>query len=137
MSKQQSRDKARARNLWLFYRITPEEHSLIKKYQQDHSIYRLLLGKKLGTDHCHSSGKIRGVLDWRINRAYGLLEKVAPDNLPDVLRALATYHEHPPAELALGEKKFGLIGLAKRKRKMIYGPPVIKKGKEPRTNKPQ
>jgi hypothetical protein len=137
VTKQSSKDRARARNLWLFYRITPEEHALIKKYQQDHSIYRLLLGKRNSCDHDHTSGEIRGLLEWRLNKAYGLFEKVAGDNLPDVLRALATYHEHPPAELALGEKKFGLIGLAKRKKVMTYGPPVIKKGKEPRTNKPQ
>jgi hypothetical protein len=82
----------------------------------------VLLGKKLGTDHCHKDGLVRGLLEWRINRAYGLLERVCPENLPAVLRALAVYHEQPPAELALGEKRYGLIGKARVKKIMKYGP---------------
>jgi hypothetical protein len=115
--------KAKARRLWVLYRITPEERERIEKFQKSHAIYKLLLGKNHGTDHNHASGEIRGVLDWRVNRAYGMLEKACPTNLPQVLRALATYHEQPPAELALGEKRYGLIGKAQYKRRMKYGPP--------------
>jgi hypothetical protein len=117
----QSRDsklaKARKRHLWVCYRITPEELERIEEFQRNDKVYRLLLGRKEGTDHCHKTGLIRGRLDWRINRAYGLLEKTCPTNLAEVLRALALYHEHPPAELALGEKKYGLIGEARYKKK--------------------
>jgi hypothetical protein len=104
------------------FRITPEEDAQIRKFQSKHPVYKLLLGNHEGIDHNHLSGLIRGHLEWRINRAYGLLEKVCPDKLAELLRALAYYHEHPPAELALGEKKYGLIGQAKYKKKMVYGP---------------
>jgi hypothetical protein len=55
-----------------------------------------------------------------------LLEKVRPLSLPTLLRALAEYHENPPATQALGKKTFGLIGHAKYKKKMVYGPPEEK-----------
>ena len=113
-------DKAKRKRLWDLYRITPEERAKIRDFQSNHKIYKLLLGKNEGTDHNHKSGLIRGILDWRINRAYGLLEKVCPD-LPAMLRALATYHENPPAVLAIGVK-YGLVGQAKYKKKMVYGP---------------
>lgn len=115
--------KARDRHLWVCFRLTREDLNKIEDFQKNHSIYKLLLGKLEGTDHCHKTGLVRGRLEWRINRAYGLLEKAFPDNLPDVLRALAYYHEHPPAELALGEKRYGLIGEARHKKKMVYGNP--------------
>jgi hypothetical protein len=105
------------------FRITPEELDKIIEFQKKHPIYRVLLGKLEGTDHCHTTGLVRGRLEWRINRAYGLLEKAFPNNLPEVLRALAYYHENPPAIKALGEKRYGLIGQAKYKKKMVYGTP--------------
>jgi hypothetical protein len=107
----------------VLFRLTPEDHAAILKFQKKHPVFKHLLGHRLGTDHSHKTGLIRGLLEWRINRAYGLLEKVAPDNLPAVLRALADFHENPPAVTALGEKRYGLIGQAKYKRKMVYGPP--------------
>jgi hypothetical protein len=116
-----ARDKAKNRRLMLLYRITLEEQRKIEAFQRASPIFRLLLGRNMGTDHCHKTGLIRGRLDWRINKAYGLLEKVAPDNLSDVLRALAEYHDYPPAVTAIGPR-FGLIGQAKVKKKMVYGP---------------
>jgi hypothetical protein len=123
MQSAKTRAAARRRRLWKLFRLTPEELSSIRQFQLGDPIYRLLLGKNEGTDHCHKTGLIRGVLDWRINRAYGMLEKACPTNLPDVLRALAYYHERPPAERSLGEKRYGLIGKAQYKKKMVYGPP--------------
>lgn len=124
-TKEKSKQKysSRKSRLWALYRLTPEELDKIESFQKNHPIYKLLLGKWEGTDHHHASGLIRGRLEFRINRAYGMLEKACPNNLPAVLRALALYHEHPPAELALGEKRYGLIGQAKYKKKMVYGPP--------------
>jgi hypothetical protein len=40
---------------------------------------------------------------------------------------LADYAENPPAIAALGAPRYGLIGKAQRKKKMIYGPPKEKK----------
>jgi len=114
-------------SLWSLYRITPEDRDKIDAFQKEHPTYSSLLGKRLGTDHCHKTGLIRGRLDWRINRAYGMIEKAFPKNTAEVLRALAVYHEQPPAVIALRAKKYGLIGQAKYKKKMVYGPPKEKK----------
>ena len=118
-----------ARRLWVLYRITPQEQKAIEDFQAKHSAFCLLLGNRpngqnrLGTDHDHTTGLIRGRIEWRINRALGLLEKAAPHNTSAVLRALADYLDNPPATSALGGPRYGLIGLAKYKKKMVYGPP--------------
>lgn len=117
------KDKARRRRLWKFYRITPEEHDKIRTFQATHPIYKLLLGRRLGTDHRHADGLLRGLLEWRLNRALGMVEHVAPAKVSSTLRALADYYENPPAVTALGGSRFGLIGQAKVKKKMIYGGP--------------
>jgi hypothetical protein len=101
---------SRTRRLWKLYGLTPTERQRIESFQKGHPIYSVLLGKHLGTDHCHRTGLIRGVLDFRINRVYGVLEKAFPKNTAEVLSA----------------KKYGLIGQAKYKKKMVYGPPVAK-----------
>jgi hypothetical protein len=123
VSLKSAKDKAKNRRLLKLFRISLNELNRIKAFQSGHPIYKLLLGKIEGTDHCHTSGLVRGILEWRLNRAYGMLERAFPNNLGDVLRALAYYHENPPAELALGGKRYGLIGQAKYKKKMVYGPP--------------
>lgn len=112
-----------ARRLWVLYRLTPADQKAIEEFQARHPAFCLLLGRNMGTDHDHATGQIRGRLDWRINKAYGLLEKACPDNLGAVLRALADYHEKPPAVTALGAPRFGLMGQAKYKHTMLYGPP--------------
>ena len=59
-------------------------------------------------DHCHASGKIRGVLCWRCNLALGY----AGDS-PDALRALAAYIEsHHGVNAARNIARFGLESLA-------------------------
>lgn len=118
-----SKASALARRLWVLYRLTPAQQKQIESFQGEHSGFSLLLGKRLGTDHDHKTGLIRGRLEWRINRALGLLEKAAPERLSAVLRALADYIDNPPATTALGRPVYGLIGLAKYKKKMVYGPP--------------
>jgi hypothetical protein len=124
-SVKKSSDRARARRLAVLFNITPEEHAKIREFQCNHPAFKLLLGavgKREGTDHRHASGLVSGILEWRINRAYGMLEAVSGDNLPAVLRALALYHEHPPAVDALGERRYGLLGKAQYKKVMKYGP---------------
>jgi len=115
---------ALARRLWVLYRITPEEQKRIEQYQARHPLFSLLLGKRMGTDHDHKTGLIRGRIEWRLNRALGLIEKAAPRNTAAVLRALAAYLDSPPATAALGAPRYGLIGLAKYKKSMVYGPPL-------------
>ena len=124
-AKPENKAKRETKRLWDMYRLTPEEHTRIREFQANHEIYKLVLGKNEGTDHDHKTGLIRGMMDWRINMALGLLESARRVGLPDLFRALAVYYEKPPAEIALGEKRFGLIGLAKYKKKMVYGPPIV------------
>lgn len=130
-------EKNRKSRLWVFYRLTSEEQKQIENFQREHPVYSLLLGKLMGTDHCHKTGLIRGMLDWRINRACGLIEKVDPENASSILRALAEFLDNPPATLALRKKSFGLIGTARYKKKMVYGSengplPIEKKKKRKR-----
>lgn len=124
--KAKSRAQARRNRLWKLFRISPEEYDAILAFQWAHPVFSLLLGKHLGLDHRHSSGLVAGLLEWRINRAYGMIEAVAPRNTSDVLRALAEYHDNPPAVTALGGPRYGLLGKAMYKRKMIYGGPQLR-----------
>lgn len=114
-------EKAKDKRLRKLFRITLAEWNKIKEFQESHPIYARLLGGKLGTDHRHKDGKLRGLLEWRLNRAYGIFEKAFPTNTAEVLEALALYHKQHPADLALGKKTFGLIGQAKVKKRMKYG----------------
>lgn len=65
-------------------------------------------------DHDHKSGLIRGLLNPMTNR-------MLIDNRQTLINTLK-YLENPPAVAALGEEVFGLIGRAKRKKVMLYGP---------------
>ena len=125
----QKRDAAKDARLRLFFRTSLEEYQVIEAYQEQEEDYSVLLGTtRRGLDHDHKSGLVRGVLDWRINRALGIIENAFGwEKAADVCRALAAYLECPPAILALGVYRYGLIGKAQRKRKMVYGPPVEKK----------
>jgi hypothetical protein len=113
-------DKSKRKRLWKLFRITLEEQQQIDEYQRKTHPYYLLMGQHLGTDHNHLDGLVRGRLDFRLNRALGIVESVGRERSAEILRALAHYLDHPPAVLAIG-KKYGLIGQAKVKRKMVYG----------------
>lgn len=114
-------DEAKNRRLQALYRISLEEQQAIEDFQRGHEQFSLLLGRRMGTDHCHKTGLIRGRLDWRINKAYGAIEQATPGETAAVLRALALYHEQPPATEVLGAPRYGLIGRAQFKKKMVYG----------------
>jgi hypothetical protein len=120
----QKRDAAKDARLKLFFRTSLEEYRAIEEYQKQ--FFNPVLGTtRRGLDHCHTTGLIRGVLDWRVNRALGIIENAFKENTVYVLRTLARYVENPPAIDVIG-KRYGLIGKARRKKKMIYGPPVEK-----------
>lgn len=107
------------------YNVTKEELKRIEHFQRSHEVYKLLLGKRLSTDHDHATGHIRGRLDWRLNQAYGDFERraPAPDDFDRLMDALKQYHRYPPADIVLGGKRYGLIGQAIRKKHPLYGPP--------------
>lgn len=76
-------------------------------------------------DHCHKTGKLRGLLNPMTNKFLVDDEKK--------LMAMLAYIQNPPAPIALGETVFGLLGRAQHKKKMRYGPdgsatPQVRKG---------
>ena len=81
---------------------------------------------RLAVDHCHKTGRIRGLLCWLCNRAIGVLR----DNQATTMN-LAQYLYSPPAPAALGHETFGLIGRAKASKKVkVYGGPEVVLGKK-------
>lgn len=108
----------RARRLAKFFRITPDEFKQIEDFQSAHPTYRRLTsrtGSRNAVEHRHKDGLIRGVMAPMLNRAYGLIERLYPDDTAEVLRALADFHEHHPASIALGAPRHGILGSVKRK----------------------
>lgn len=74
---------------------------------------------RLNVDHDHASGKIRGLLNWKLNKGLAFFNDSSA-----LLRAAADYLDNHPATAALGAPRYGLIGRAKvGKRKPVYGPP--------------
>lgn len=121
---EQKRDAAKDARLKKFFRTSLEEYRAIERYQEKY--FNPVLGTtRRGLDHDHKTGLVRGVLDWRINKALGILENAFKENTVYVLRALTRYMESPPAPAVIGYR-YGIIGLAKNKKKMVYGPPVEK-----------
>ncbi len=112
----------RARSLGTLYNITPEEYDTIVKFQGGVCPISLKKSSRFVVDHDHSTGKIRGVIDWKINRALAHF-----NDDPDLLRRAAEYLENPTAEKALGETVYGVIGKITRKAKnRRYGPESTK-----------
>lgn len=128
----QRRDTAKRSRLMMLYRITPEEQDAVEQFQKQDPTLRILLTKgdpkeeaKLFTDHDHTSGLFRGRLAYLINKGLGTIEGTYKERTSAILRALADYLDNPPAVKVIGAR-YGLIGRAKRKKKMVYGPPATK-----------
>lgn len=69
------RGKRRQFELKHYYGITVEEYnSLMKKQKNVCAICGLKPEKYLAVDHCHKSGKVRGLLCRKCNSAIGLLD---------------------------------------------------------------
>jgi hypothetical protein len=110
---------AKRRRLMELYRLTPEDHAAILRHQGGVCAVTKKPMRMYGTDHCHATGLIRGILDWRINKGLAFF-----NDDPKLLRSAADYLDNPPATIALGAPRYGLIGRAKTgKRKKVYGPP--------------
>jgi hypothetical protein len=125
---EERRASAKRARLMLLYRITPEEQARVEEFQRA-TRFSVLLERSGGnadaqlfTDHRHSDGLIRGRLAYLINKGLGVIEGVYKERTPSVLRVLADYLEDPPFAVVFGPR-YGLIGRAKKKKKMIYGSP--------------
>lgn len=123
---EQRRDNAKRSRLMLLYRITPEEQDQVDEFERQ-TDYSVLLekgdgdkGAQLFTDHRHSDGLVRGRLAYLINKGLGTIENTYKERTPHILRVLADYLEDPPFSYLFGPR-YGLIGKAKRKKKMVYG----------------
>ena len=124
---EQRRANAKRTRLMLLYRIIPEEQDAVEQYQRKDPTLRILLTKgnateegRLYNDHRHSDGLYRGRLSYLINKALGTIENTYKERTSAILRALADYLDNPPAVRVIGER-WGLLGRAKKKRKMVYG----------------
>lgn len=107
---------ARTKRLWELYRITDEDYDKILSVQSGVcAITGKIPSGNLNVDHDHSTGMIRGLLSPWANKGLSFF-----DDDPAILEAAARYLRCPPAVTALGER-FGLLGRAQRKKKMIYG----------------
>jgi Recombination endonuclease VII len=118
---------ARGRLLWVLYRLTEEEYEIVFRYQNGvcAGCGRPPYGIRLAVDHCHKTGRIRGLLCWLCNRAIGIIR-----DRPATATNLGAYLANPTAPLALGKETFGLIGTAKASKKIkVYGPPDTRRKK--------
>jgi hypothetical protein len=99
----------------VLYNLLPGEREILRQFQGGRDpISGMPLVPGANLDHDHKTGKVRGLLN-------PITNKFLVDNERRLL-AMLSYIRNPPAPLALGETVFGLIGQAKHKKKMLYGP---------------
>jgi len=111
--------KSWAARLWKLYRLTPDDFRKMTAAQGGKCAIsgKRPLNLRLNIDHRHGDGLIRGLLTMTMNKGLGYF-----NDDPALLRAAADYLDNPPAVQALGRKVYGLLGQAKVKRIMKYGP---------------
>lgn len=116
MSSPISPSERRTTRLWELYRITDEDYESILTHQGGVcAITGKIPNRHLNIDHDHKTGLIRGLLSPWANKGLSFF-----NDDPALLDAAAQYLRWPPAVAAIGEK-YGLLGRAIRKKKMIYG----------------
>jgi hypothetical protein len=107
----------------LLYNITSEEYDKILKLQKGRCAICGNFPKnfRLAVDHCHKTGLIRGLLCWRCNNAIGKF-----NDSQTLIFSAFVYLFSSPAAIALGEKRYGVIGRVSRKAKnRAYGGPNL------------
>jgi hypothetical protein len=114
-----AKEKARAKRLWDYFKITPEEWDRVLDYQGGVCFIcqqKPKLGKRLSVDHMHygsedaPAGMVRGLLCFRCNAALGKLES---SRIRWVLRhfiRLVLYVQNPPFTAVLGRQVLGYPG---------------------------
>lgn len=108
------------------YNLLPGERQKIWEFQKGlDPITGQPLVPRANLDHCHKTGRVRGLLNPMTNRF--LVDDISK------LKAMLAYLQNPTAPIALGEEVYGMIGQARRgKRKTFYGP---EKSKTPHPRK--
>jgi hypothetical protein len=123
-------EKARAKRLLLYFKITPEEWEKILDFQGKVCyICRKVQksGKRLATDHSHRTGILRGLLCSQCNRLLGKIEN-AGWTVETIIRCY-DYLEEPPAPLALGRTVITFAGRLGTKRHRKHLKKEAKNGK--------
>lgn len=106
----------RTARLWELYRITDQDYESVLSAQGGVcAISGRTSTRPFNIDHCHATGLFRGLLSPWMNKGLSFF-----DDDPALLEAAANYLRNPPAVAAIG-KRYGLLGRAQRKKKMIYG----------------
>jgi len=107
---------------WILYCLLPGERDKLKAHQNyKDPITGAPLAGHAAVDHDHSTGLIRGVLNWRTNRILEIFEST-PNGRTD-LGALSRYLNEPPAIKALGGPRYGVVGrISRKKENRRYGP---------------
>jgi len=80
------------------------------------------LSDRANCDHRHSDGLVRGLLNPITNKLLAAAERLIGPDVEAGIERLRCYLLKPPAPRALGEPVFGLLGQARVKGKMRYGP---------------
>jgi hypothetical protein len=95
-------DTTHARHILVTYGITADEYLAIYEYQGGRcALCRRATGKtrRLAVDHCHATGRVRGLCCKFCNRLLGFARDSA-----EFFRRCADYLEHPPAFAVIGER---------------------------------
>lgn len=96
-----SRVSSHAARITATYNLTADEYAALLAAQQGAcAICRQKRSYNLNVDHCHATGRVRGLLCRLCN---GRLLTAARDK-PEVLRQAADYLENPPALAVVGER---------------------------------
>jgi hypothetical protein len=114
------KERQRAKFLSIAFNITPSEWDIIHAHQNGVCFVcgKPQRGKRLATDHCHTTGLLRGLLCNRCNAWLGKIENNFKRyglhktglTIRIALLAVAAYLEHPPATVALGRAIIGYPG---------------------------
>jgi len=73
--KPENKDKKYIKSLMRFYKMTPEQYKeLFERQEGKCAICKIKPERKLVVDHCHSTGKVRGLLCGKCNLGIGYLK---------------------------------------------------------------
>jgi hypothetical protein len=106
------------------FNLTIEEWEKINSFQDGLCwlcLKKQKSGKRLATDHDHTSGLIRCLLCSQCNRLFGKIEREWQDRIVEILNRLIQLVLNPPAVRALGREVYTFAGRlgTKRHRKFL------------------